>query len=199
MNCTQCGSPADPGQLCPSCGTFQPVVATGTPAWGQASSAPPPPPGMAPPSMAPPGLAQGGLAQGGYGSAYPGQPGSALPSYGSPSAGPSYGAPMGPPPGQPYGQSYSPAMGTMLQGPKTNGMAIASLICSLAGILCGVTAILGVIFGFVARGQIKRSQGMQTGGGLALAGIIIGLIICAGIVAWIVLVAAFGNFSTTSN
>jgi hypothetical protein len=87
----------------------------------------------------------------------------------------------------------------MLQGPKTNGMAIASLICSLAGVLCGVTAILGVIFGFVARSQIKRSQGMQSGGGLALAGIIVGLIICAGIVAWIVLVAAFGTFSTSTN
>jgi hypothetical protein len=39
-----------------------------------------------------------------------------------------------------------------------------------------VGGVLGVIFGFVARGQIKRSGGAQKGSGLALAGIIVGFV-----------------------
>jgi hypothetical protein len=54
-------------------------------------------------------------------------------------------------------------------------MAIASLICSLGGIiLAGIPSVVGVILGFVARSQIRRSDGTKTGAGLALAGIIVG-------------------------
>jgi tetrahydromethanopterin S-methyltransferase subunit G len=49
---------------------------------------------------------------------------------------------------------------------------------------------LGVIFGFVARSQIRRSMGNQSGRGLALAGIIVGLVILALIVAWVAFLAA---------
>ena len=44
--------------------------------------------------------------------------------------------------------------------PKTNGLAIASLICSCAGLFF-LPAILGIVLGFVARAQIKRSNGAQ--------------------------------------
>jgi hypothetical protein len=55
-------------------------------------------------------------------------------------------------------------------------MAIASFVCSLGGfILAGIPCLAGVVLGFVARGQIRRSNGSRTGGGLALAGIILGL------------------------
>ena len=57
---------------------------------------------------------------------------------------------------------------------RTNGLAIASLICSCAGVFF-LPAILGVVFGFVARRQITRSAGLQRGDGLAIAGIIVGL------------------------
>jgi hypothetical protein len=56
---------------------------------------------------------------------------------------------------------------------KTNGLAIASLICACAGLFL-LPAVLGVVFGFVARTQIKRSHGVQKGDGLAIAGIIVG-------------------------
>lgn len=66
---------------------------------------------------------------------------------------------------------------------KTNGMAITSLVlgilsipadlCYGSGILFGIAAI---IVGFVARKQIKESQGTQSGDGLALAGIITGAV-----------------------
>jgi hypothetical protein len=78
-----------------------------------------------------------------------------------------------PPPG---GYGYQPPP----QGVGTNGMAIASLVCSLFGWLCVIGPILGLIFGFLALGQIKRTG--QGGRGMAIAGIVIGgLVIALGI------------------
>jgi hypothetical protein len=60
--------------------------------------------------------------------------------------------------------------------PRTNGLAIASLVCSIAGVaFLALPAVLGLIFGLVARSQIRQSNGMQTGDGMALAGIIVGI------------------------
>ena len=59
--------------------------------------------------------------------------------------------------------------------PKTNGLAIASLVCSLLGLAtCAATSILGVIFGHLAKSQIKQSG--EEGEGMALAGLIVGYI-----------------------
>jgi hypothetical protein len=50
------------------------------------------------------------------------------------------------------------------------------LVCSITGILLlALPAVIGLIFGFVARSQIRQSNGAQTGGGMALAGIIVGI------------------------
>jgi len=59
----------------------------------------------------------------------------------------------------------------------TNGLAIGSLVLSLLGLFCGIGSIVGVILGFIARGQIKRTG--QGGDGMALAGIIIGIVTLA--------------------
>jgi hypothetical protein len=64
---------------------------------------------------------------------------------------------------------------------KTNGLAIASLICSCAGLFF-LPIIPGIVLGFVARSQIRQSNGTQRGDGLAIAGIIIGF-------GWVVLFA----------
>lgn len=58
---------------------------------------------------------------------------------------------------------------------STNGLAIASLILSIISLL-GIGSVIGIIFGFVSRAQIRRSGGAQKGAGLALAGIIIGFV-----------------------
>jgi hypothetical protein len=76
---------------------------------------------------------------------------------------------------------------------KTNGLAIAALICGCAGFALFIPGILGIIFGFIARGQIKRSNGQQKGDGMAIAGIIVGF----GWVALLVLTIALG--ATDSN
>ncbi len=58
----------------------------------------------------------------------------------------------------------------------TSGLAIASLVCSLVGLfLCGLPAVLGVIFGGVALGQTKDNA--RPGRGLAMAGLIVGILV----------------------
>jgi hypothetical protein len=89
--------------------------------------------------------------------------------------------PYGLPQGSPYGYTYAPPAS------KTNGLAIASLVCGIVNVYF-ITSILAIIFGFVALNQIKASGGQQGGRGLAVAGII-----CAfswiGLVALIVVIA----------
>lgn len=91
----------------------------------------------------------------------------------APGGDPNYGPPPG---GFGYGYRYGPGPGpfTYVPLPKTNGLAVASFVCSFFFWLYGLGAVLAIVFGFIARSQIKRSEGQETGGGLALAGIIIG-------------------------
>jgi thiol-disulfide isomerase/thioredoxin len=58
---------------------------------------------------------------------------------------------------------------------KTNGLAVASLVLGILPVF-GIGAILAVIFGHVSLGQIKKSDGAQTGRGMAIAGLILGYI-----------------------
>ena len=55
-----------------------------------------------------------------------------------------------------------------------------------------VPAVLGIIFGFVARSQIRRSGGTQGGDGLAIAGIIVGF-------AWIALIVTVSAINASNN
>jgi hypothetical protein len=70
---------------------------------------------------------------------------------------------------------------------RTERFSIASLCCSIVGVLTVVPAVLGIVFGFVARSRIKKSEGGLKGSGLALAGIWVGT---AGLVLVSVLVVA---------
>jgi hypothetical protein len=84
------------------------------------------------------------------------------------------------------------------QAAETNGWAIASLVLSIIG--SGIGSILAVIFGRKAIREIDASGGMQTGRGLAKAGIIIGWIgiafTVAAILFVIVALAASGSSDT---
>jgi hypothetical protein len=96
-------------------------------------------------------------------------------------------------------QSYQGAPAVAAR--STNGMAVASLVCACAGIipfLFGIPAILGVIFGFVARGQIKNSNNTQGGRGLALAGIIVGFSLIGIFILVVILIATVGHDTTCS-
>jgi hypothetical protein len=75
-----------------------------------------------------------------------------------------YGTPLQ---GQPWGAPLPPPGGT-------NPLAIASLI---TGALCCMPfPIAAVITGFLAIRQVDQSQGAQKGKGLAIAGIVLGII-----------------------
>jgi hypothetical protein len=200
VHCTNCGAPVLPGQNCEACGAQQPPQVA--PASDDPSGIPSPyATGYGQPPPDPPGYDQSPAGQPGYGQASPGQP-----AYGQATSG--YGQtpyPQAPYPQSGYGQTGY-GQGGYGQGgygqtgfgapgysqpypiggfspypaaPKNNGLAIASLVCSILGLCCGVGGVLGVIFGFVARGQIKRSGGAQQGSGLALAGIIVGFVVIA--------------------
>jgi Domain of unknown function (DUF4190) len=72
------------------------------------------------------------------------------------------------------------------QRTKTNGTSIFALLASLFGFVCflGLGGILGIVLGVVARSEITRSEGRETGRGLANAAIIIGTLnLCATVIA----------------
>jgi hypothetical protein len=78
--------------------------------------------------------------------------------------------------------------------PKTNVLAIASLVLGVAGFLFlwGIGPLGAVITGVMAKQEIRRSKGTQTGGGLATAGIALGVL---GLLAAIVALGAMtGGF-----
>lgn len=66
---------------------------------------------------------------------------------------------------------------------RTNGMAIASLVCGIVGCLF-VTAILAIVFGIIG---LRQSRGrFGNGRGMAIAGLVLGLI-------WLPLMIAGGS------
>ena len=67
---------------------------------------------------------------------------------------------------------------------KTNGTSIFAFIASLSGFVCflGVGGALGVVLGLIARGEISRAEGRETGRGLASAAIALGMLNVSGIV-----------------
>jgi len=99
--------------------------------------------------------------------------------------------------GQPAGYSSSPPQygGGTPQQPvyvvqnTTNGMAIASLILGILW-LWWLGSVLALIFGYVAKGQIDRSGGQESGRGMAIAGIVLGWIGVATLALIIVLAVA---------
>lgn len=77
-------------------------------------------------------------------------------------------APQAPPVYGPYARPVPQA--------KTNGLAIAGLICSGLGLhTCGLTAVAGLILSLLALRQI-RERG-EKGKGVAVAGVVIGAVI----------------------
>jgi hypothetical protein len=86
-----------------------------------------------------------------------------------------------PPPYAPYPQyGYAP-YGFPPPRP-TNGLAIAAMIIGIVGV-CSPVAILGLVFGMIAKRQIaERGEG---GEGMATAGIVLGWIGVASIVFWV--------------
>ena len=90
-----------------------------------------------------------------------------------------YAAAVAPPPPPQY--APAPNYGT-------NGYAIASLVLGIVWI-GGLGSLLAVIFGFMARGQIKNTDGRQGGNGMAVAGIVLGIVGVVLTVWWYIAIA----------
>lgn len=73
---------------------------------------------------------------------------------------------------------------------RTNAMALASVICSVAGVLTGVSVIAGIVLGHLALGEIRRTG--EDGRELAIAGLAIGYgLLAVGVLAIIAFIAIF--------
>ena len=100
--------------------------------------------------------------------------------------------PPPPPPPPPYPSA------DVVAAARTNGFAVASLVCSLAVFFfCGVSSILAIVFGHIARRQIKKSG--ERGAGMALAGLIIGYATLALAIVGFGALIAFGIFASHDN
>ncbi|RPA65712.1 DUF4190 domain-containing protein [Gordonia oryzae] len=121
----------------------------------------------------------------------PSYPASGTPGYGQPGYGqPGYGQPGYGQPG--YGPPY-----VGVPAKRTNPMAIAALVVSVVG--CGCLSWLGIVFGVIARNQIRDSQGAEEGEGLALAGIIIGAAALVIFLAYVLINILIGGFAALSS
>lgn len=85
-----------------------------------------------------------------------------------------------PQPGYAQNPYYQPGYPQPYLMPRYNGLAIASMVVSLVGVVSCYGAILmgpvGAILGHVAHGKIKRDPQQNLGGGMAITGIIVGWI-----------------------
>ena len=134
---------------------------------------PAPEPGAYPPVPPAPGAAQPAAPAGPGAYPPPAQGAYPPPAYGAPAspAAPSYGA--APAYGAASGYGAAPGYGYGAQ-PKTNTLAIVSLIASISGfvILPFIGSVVGVITGHMSLNQLKTSG--EQGRGMALAGTIVG-------------------------
>ncbi|KZB82376.1 DUF4190 domain-containing protein [Amycolatopsis regifaucium] len=81
--------------------------------------------------------------------------------------------PYGLQPYQPPQQYYAQPYGALR--PPDQGMAVASLVCSLIGLVMCFPAILGIVFGHIALSKAKRGQ--AGGQGMAQAGLVVGYVV----------------------
>src|SRR4051812_1524846 len=79
-----------------------------------------------------------------------------------------------PTPRPPYEHQYAPYPQPPVM-PKVDGLAIASLVLGLVWVYW-IGSILAVIFGAIAIKRINQSQGWRTGKGMAIAGLVLGLV-----------------------
>ncbi|HET7339420.1 MAG TPA: DUF4190 domain-containing protein [Candidatus Dormibacteraeota bacterium] len=116
-----------------------------------------------------------------------------MPATGAPALVPAQAAPSPPS----YQQTAGTPAAVFVYGPRTNSAAVASLVFGIISwFVCPVVGgVLAVVFGHVARGQIRQSG--ESGGGLAIAGLILGYfhLAAALIVGFIWLVIVGGTFA----
>jgi hypothetical protein len=72
----------------------------------------------------------------------------------------------------------------------TNGFAVAALVVGILGPMGCFAWILALVFGYIGKSQIDQSGGYQKGRGMAVAGIVLGYVWGALVIAYFVLAVA---------
>jgi hypothetical protein len=97
-----------------------------------------------------------------------------------------------------------PAAGYGYAAPRTDGLAIASLVIGIISIVCSLGClgiVLGptaAIMGFISRQRIATSGGTIGGGTLATVGLILGVVGFVASVAWFFYIIVSGAFNNTT-
>jgi hypothetical protein len=78
--------------------------------------------------------------------------------------------------------------------PPMSQLAVWSMVSSLLGLFCGVGLIVGIVLGFVSLHRFKEPGNNQRGRGMAIAGVVIGIVGIVGIV----IILATGGVHFTS-
>lgn len=96
----------------------------------------------------------------------------------------------------PYAAATYPAAqygpNPVLANRAMNGMAIASMVLGILWIY-GIGSILALVFGYVARSQIKARN--ESGGGMAIAGVVLGWVGVGGAIIVIIIAVAAASGS----
>jgi ribosomal protein L40E len=82
----------------------------------------------------------------------------------------------------------APATAPSVAGERTSGMAITSLVTGIAGFLFYPVAVIAIIFGAIAMGQINKDPTLK-GKGMAITGLVLGIVVCA---IWIITLVFWG-------
>ena len=106
-------------------------------------------------------------------------------------------------PGYGYGQPYGPGFGAF--GPVTNqkaawalGVGVTSIVLGCCLALFGLGGIASIILGVQARREIAASGGTQSGEGLAIAGIVTGIVaVLLGVAFGLYFALVLGSFAVT--
>ncbi|MDI5965056.1 DUF1707 and DUF4190 domain-containing protein [Streptantibioticus silvisoli] len=88
-------------------------------------------------------------------------------------------------------QAVSPPPYYPVRQKPTNGLAVASLMCGLAGIPLCLPAVAAIALGHIARWQIRNNgEGTEGGKGAATGGAVLGYL---GVVFWLILLLTTGS------
>lgn len=104
-------------------------------------------------------------------------------------------------PSAPRPASHIPLPSTAAQESVTSGMAIASMVIGILGLVggwmcCGVILpVLAIVFGHISLGRIQKSSGRLTGKNMAIAGLTMGYV---GFLVGLVISLVLGSFAAAT-
>jgi hypothetical protein len=107
-----------------------------------------------------------------------------------------------PAPSAPHPASPIPLASAAVQMPVTSGMAIASMVLGILGLVggwmcCGVVfPVLALVFGHLSLSQIQKSSGRLTGKNMAIAGLTMGYV---GFLFGLVMSLVMGTFTVATS